>query len=132
MNLQEIFNLAWEHFVIKKNPPAASENTCYYAMPDGRKCAIGLAIPDGHAAQRSRGMLFSDLLREFPLLFDIDLDLLPYSDSCGDINPLDYFQSALHDDLITNEEWSKDINMEDEYRKVAKLFRLTVPASKNS
>ncbi len=43
---------------------------CVYLTKDGRKCAVGLFIPDGHNGQRHIGTV-SGLLFRFPDLSDV-------------------------------------------------------------
>lgn len=116
ITLQRIFDLAWQKFVVEKAPPARGPNTngfCQYLTPDGRKCAVGLALPDGHPAQKSGDSLYT-LIHEYPELFDI-------SENGGGI------QSALHDDLSNRYgEWVVE-DLESRYRGVAGQYGLTVP-----
>lgn len=46
MTLQEAFDKVWEHFVVEGKPPAMHDWECRYRMSDGRRCAIGVLIPD--------------------------------------------------------------------------------------
>lgn len=47
MDKQAIFNTVWNHFIAEGNPPSISaEGRCRYRTEDGKKCAIGILIPD--------------------------------------------------------------------------------------
>lgn len=43
---QEIFDKAWDHFITNKSPRAIEAGSCCYRTPEGKKCAIGIFIPD--------------------------------------------------------------------------------------
>lgn len=124
ITLQKIFDLAWQKFIVEGGEPAADTNgRCLYLTEDGRKCAVGLALPDGHPTQGSGGT-FSVLVRAYPGLFSLDV-LGLVSDGDGE---LDRFQARLHDSLQEKGKWVQDV--EDRarcYRVVAKEFGLTVP-----
>lgn len=73
---------------------------CRYLTADGRKCAVGLFIPDGHEAQGYQGAA-EDLLARFE-----DLHSYMPLDGRRDKNnpydsPLQKFQAA-HDDLSSS------------------------------
>lgn len=70
--------------------------SCQYLTDDGRKCAIGLFIPDGHDAQRINNDV-SGLLMDYPGL----RKHMPFQDTYL----LDVFQLA-HDQM--NDEESAD------------------------
>ena len=58
---------------VKKNfkGQAMDENgDCFYLMEDGRKCAVGLFIPDGHESQAYKGTSL-ELLLKYKDLIDI-------------------------------------------------------------
>jgi hypothetical protein len=127
ITLQRIFDLAWQAFVVEKRPPAQQlirgclstgdpDNwTCKYLTSDARKCAIGLALPDGHRAQKLT-VRAAILLHEHSELFAPGIRTM-------DINGL---QARLHDDLAVNGAW-RAIKLEDEYRSVAACYGLTIP-----
>lgn len=127
--LQHIFNLAWQKFIVEKAPPAVEKDlggnyVCAYLTEKGRKCVIGLAIPDGHAAQMHSGP-FWEIYEMYPELFDITQEQVDLS--------LVGFQFALHDDLINREtgNWAIDpFEMERRYAAVAALYNLTIPEIK--
>lgn len=117
ITLQQIFNLAWEHFIIRQEEPGVEGEICMYLTSDGRKCAIGLALPDGHDATKSR-MTFPGLVRTWPELFDV-----PNHDHL-----LWRFQMLLHDALVVNGKWNLSLDERaSRYREVAKEYGLTVP-----
>lgn len=129
ISLQDIFNAAWNAFIIKKEPPGVTKNTfysysCKYLTPDGRKCAVGLCLPDGHISQNSE-LAFDNLVHIYPELFtdevrSIDDDLL--------VN----FQTMLHDYLIDKKtgEWKNSLEERQKiYLDTAKKYKLTIPTS---
>lgn len=47
MNLQDVFNAAWNHAVVKRMPKAAGKDgNCYYRTHNGNACLIGVSIKD--------------------------------------------------------------------------------------
>lgn len=50
ISIQQIFNNAWEHFVVQRQSPSIDTEIawrrCLYRGPNGTKCAIGVSIPD--------------------------------------------------------------------------------------
>lgn len=47
LTLQQVFSKAYQTFVLKEGRPALTSTVgCSYRTKDGRKCIIGLAIPD--------------------------------------------------------------------------------------
>lgn len=130
ITLQKIFDLAWDHFIVNRSSPALNYDDrseaiigCSYLDRDGNKCAIGLALPEGHPAQQAN-MYFVGLVREYPELFDAGL--------IGHMDSLKEFQSSLHDDHVDYSRggWSSTPKqMEEAYRRVAERYGLTVPNS---
>ena len=43
---QQVFDKVWNYFVVEKHEPATNCGDCYYRTEEGRKCAIGIFIPD--------------------------------------------------------------------------------------
>lgn len=121
ITLQRIFDLAWEHFIVGDGEPAwnREKHRCQYLTDDGRKCAVGLALPDGHSSQDAH-MGFQSLYLEYPELFDESVHVARYY--------LDEFQRHLHDQLIEGGEWrySKEDRRQG-YLQVARDFGLNVP-----
>lgn len=146
---QDIFNAAWQAFVVEKKPPAQEsyfhernhglEYRCRYKTegPEPKRCAIGLTIPEGHPYENLK-MAFGDLLLhdfecrklvdpEEPAIFDKELVDTAVEDrhfqwKCDD------FQSLLHDGLVYQGEWNvSPETIELTYRSVAKQFNLTIP-----
>jgi hypothetical protein len=117
ITLQRIFNLAWQAFVVEKRRPARDhEGCCSYLTDDGRKCAVGLALPDGHEAQRS-GSGFNTLTKRYPELFDVP----SHADT-------DNFQRKLHDGISSIDgAWIDPEGIEIAYRRVAAEYGLTIP-----
>lgn len=124
ITLQQIFNAAWQAFIVENKPPAYNirNGACCYLTEDGRKCAVGLVLPDGHEAQRY-GCAFNGLVNVHPTLFDTNIRRM-------DMQDLNNFQCELHDGLICDEtgEWNKTLEERKEwYRGVAAKYNLTVP-----
>lgn len=126
ISLQDIFNAAWQAFIVENRPPAtevvAGRTSCRYLTEEGRKCAVGLCIPDGHEAQGVEAE-FSRVVREYPELWDTALLDMPHSQ-------LDRFQRWLHDDYTEPhvEGWSMSLDERREaYRYVASMYDLTIP-----
>lgn len=53
MRKQKAFNIAWNHFIVDKNPASyvigdkgKFDISCRYRGPNGARCALGLFIPD--------------------------------------------------------------------------------------
>jgi hypothetical protein len=123
ITLQDIFNAAWQAFIVEDRKPAFENLSCRYLTDDGRRCAVGLCIPDGHPAQLL-AMSFDQLALDYPELFDVP-------DDCD----LDTFQNALHDELIVYEsgEWFlSKAEREQAYRLIAAQYNLTVPQTPES
>lgn len=121
ITLQKIFDLAWEHFIVGDGQPAFDGNSgCSYKTKDGRKCAVGLALPTYEEYEGS----FGALVDTCPRLFDQSVIQIPYHE-------LNEFQMGLHDRLIDScsGEWncSKEAR-KDSYLRVADRFGLTVPS----
>ena len=123
ITLQQIFDAAWQTFIVEHQPPATGPDTrdlCQYLTSDGRKCAIGLVLPDGHPSQRyEQG--FGSLVECYPELFD---------KSVTELSPaqLAFFQRSLHDHLQFFGIWQLSANeREAKYREIAAHFDLTIP-----
>ena len=140
---QDIFNAAWDHFVVNNNPPSVMLHShpvgkycykCCYLTDDGRKCAVGLCLPDGHKAQHSTTH-FGVLIKCYPELFKTELqNLITYtSATLAEDERCRTFQKQLHDDLVDLEtgNWIVDYDTQAKrkahYEKVAKDFNLTIP-----
>jgi hypothetical protein len=131
---QMIFNAAWQRFIIEEAPPAVrqrlpyesnaySNYLCSYLTENGRKCAVGLCLPDGHIIQQSNKSLPYLCVGEFHKLFNL---------SSGEQNTL---QSSLHDDLIHKGtgQWLDPLEVRKEkYINIAKFFNLTIPESQTN
>ena len=132
---QMIFDAAWQAFIIEGKPPAQEQVNelqtdwaCRYRTRDGRKCAIGLCIPDGHSYQTSNisltGLIGEDWHAETPL-FDEEFfrnDELRES-----------IQGYLHDRNAKNGAWLySPERLEEIYRNFAKDFKLTIPGEESN
>lgn len=135
ITLQHIFNLAWDHFVVNDGPPGivrrgmpgseATYRCCYLNPETGAKCAVGLALPDGHPAQQSP-LDFASVVNEYPDLFDESVHAMLGGNLAN-------FQYMLHDSMLDmrNPGWVGDCNTQEaraaQYRKVAHIYNLTIP-----
>ena len=128
ISLQKIFNLAWEHFIVRDEPPAVYNGACMYLTRDGRKCAVGLALPDGHPSQKFE-CSFAHLVEGHPELFDESVKRMT---RLRTRLRLDEFQRRLHDSMSDrvsdNAGWCYTLDeRKEEYLAVAKDYGLTVP-----
>jgi hypothetical protein len=137
ITLQDIFDKAWQAFIIEDKPPAVEFDSdkgkycCRYLTPDGKKCAIGLSLPDHHEAQDSIGN-FGAVIIEYQELFDTALVSKVAKE--GYLR-LANFQGRLHDDLINKQtgEWRYDLEeRKQRYIAVAKEYDLIIPKDRLS
>ncbi len=129
ITLQSIFDKAWQAFVIEKKNPAFRDGRCWYLTPCGRRCAIGLSLPDDVAEKlKSKEMSFGQVVREndFCELFDQDV--------VGRFrSSLDDFQAMLHDDLVDafTDGWNRPVeHLRYHYIEAARRYNLTIPKDK--
>lgn len=123
ISLQDIFDAAWQAFIVEGRPPAHDGYSCQYLTFDGRRCAVGLVLPDKPSPDELDGD-FSSIVSEFPEWFDEEIQELNNTDP----NQLNRFQQDLHDSLIANEDWTHPVNVRrDWYLKVAKSYNLKLP-----
>ena len=122
ITLQDIFSAAWQAFVVEKKPPAmefrGERFKCRYITNGGRRCAVGLCIPDGHIGMQNDGPV-SMLIEDHPDLFDIQSRV-----------EADKLQALLHDSLcdeVTGEWAFSHKEIEGSYYHAAAEFNLTVP-----
>lgn len=127
ITFQDIFNAAWQAFIVENNPPAVdAEGMCQYRTEDGRKCAVGLCIPDGHRLVSGACFgAFADLVAMDAIstdpLFSADIHETPRQ-------VLDCFQYELHDGLQYKGEWRTGVEARKEaYITAAKHYGLKVP-----
>lgn len=151
-HLQNIFNKAYQHFVIDQNPPAAevigggTAMCSYFDERTNRKCAIGLSFDNETCELFNNGGSFGDIVlevepekelqkhtrmfeeikQEIQSIFNLDeekdIDLIQ--------TYLDDFQSELHDDLISGNtgDWVSHNTLKNSYIQVAEKYNLTVPS----
>ena len=120
ITLQQIFNAAWQAFIVERRPPAINrDGYCKYLTEEGRKCAVGLCLPDGHPSQQMIGLL-SDAVHLYPELFSDSVVVCQYS-------WLDEFQAQLQDHLQILGKWPAPEIMESRYRQVAADYKLSIP-----
>jgi hypothetical protein len=78
MTLQELFDNAWNAFVVNKQPQAFLDETkdvCAYHSPDGLKCAIGVSIPDEVYHPDMEGHRIAHNIDQFPELHELFLGI---------------------------------------------------------
>lgn len=128
ISLQDIFNAAWQAFIIEKKPPAVHVSIsgimgrCSYLTQDGHRCAVGLCLPDD-IANKCRSMYFNGVVREYPDLFCSEIILMYDAD-------LIKFQRSLHDSHVNEKtgEWTLSPDeLKAQYIKVAHNFKLNIP-----
>lgn len=131
-SLQRIFDAAWQTFIVEDGPPALDlqgygEFRCRYLTKEGKKCAVGLVIPDGHPAQQA-GDDFNQLVESYPELFP---DLVGKTDpSLTSFVDLSEFQMMIHDNLTDRSKgrWKfSNAKRREFYIRCAEQFGLTVP-----
>lgn len=138
ISLQLIFDAAWQKFIIEGASPAitrdhdSDEYTCTYFNPTTHgKCAIGLVLPEEHEAQKSSSN-FRTLVREYPELFNEQIQTLASSDNDHDWETLNAFQAGLHDDWVdlNTGEWNTLLDGRKQgYIDLAKEYDLTIPGT---
>lgn len=132
---QDIFSAAWQAFIVEGKPPAQETNEygewgCKYLTKDGRKCAVGLCIPDGHPYQKSTmsfiGLMNIEMLAEkkgeetAELLFDEEFH--------RDSRLRETIQGYLHDIYVAEGNWLlSPERLKQIYRDFAKDHHLTIP-----
>lgn len=136
LSLQDIFNAAWQRFVVEENFAAVNDFTsCVYLNEDGDMCAVGCALPqelldklitDGNNTNTS----FPQLVFGYKEYFQDDvIELAKKYDSAVT------FQSRLHDNLLEvlgKSDYNSRIMIEGTYRVIANRFGLTVPEETSS
>lgn len=129
ITLQDIFNAAWQAFIVEDRPPAAnSDGVCSYRTKDGRKCAIGLCIPEnsrllkrGMSAGSFAELVAQDRFSDSDPVFSADVHTMPDM-------VLDSFQAELHDTLQLWGRWSMGVEERKQwYIQTAKHYGLKVP-----
>jgi hypothetical protein len=124
---QEIFNKVWNHFVTEGKPLSVYLATsghleCCYRQetPEGTlKCAVGLLLPDELYDPEFEGGNVCSLLRNAKAIGET-LTL-----AVNEPDGVDFLTSlqCAHD----NTALSKGVSIEDELRKVASFYALTIP-----
>lgn len=126
ITLQRVFDLAWHRFIVLVGQPAVEFSdsmgryACRYVCADGRKCAIGLALPEGHDMQRTN-QTADALVRVHPELWDL---------SQKEINAFGRIQAELHDNMVDKDtgEWAVPLfERRAVYEKIALEFDLRIP-----
>lgn len=127
ITMQDIFNAAWQAFIVEDRPPAVdAQGMCQYRTEDGRKCAVGLCIPDGHRLVSGISFgSFGDIVALDAIcsdpLFGSDIHDTPRQ-------VLECFQQELHDQIQTGGVWLFDVEERKElYVETARRYGLQVP-----
>jgi hypothetical protein len=63
---QEILDKVVEHFRAQGGPAVTKRHTCAYRAEDGKKCAVGVLIPDSFYTPAMEGRTAQTLARIFP------------------------------------------------------------------
>jgi hypothetical protein len=127
ITLQDIFNAAWQRYIIEKRGPACAEikgvgRFCVYQTTTGEKCPVGWALPAGHPALSSHEAL-PRLRHRFPELFAQEIHDM-------DADRLDTFQALLHDkqaDVKTGCWIKGNAWLAGSFTKTAKEYGLKIP-----
>lgn len=136
LSLQDIFNAAWQRFVVEEEDGAANDmSSCVYRSEDGNMCAIGCALPQELldkliAYGNNTNTSFPKLVLRYKEYFQDDVIKLAER-----YTPLVIFQSRLHDNLLNilgNSDYTSRIMIEGTYRVIANRFGLTVPEETSS
>lgn len=90
-----------------KGKAVNKDNICSYLTKNGKKCAVGLFIPDGHEGQKFKGGIYDLLVYHPDLQYHMPMDK-------HNLNSLQYIHdkgdnSYIDEDLRTDEEILSDI-----------------------
>lgn len=124
ITLQEIFNNAWEHFIVKGSPPSVEfvggVRMCKYRGVNNNCCAIGLSLPDAIVIE---GKAAGYISINFPQFFESGISNVELS----------RMQRRLHDLLVNKDGvWGCDAEeMKKKYIEVARDYNLTIPGEEN-
>jgi hypothetical protein len=118
MNLQDVFNNAWNHAVVKRMPMAAYNDTCLYRTPDGQNaCLIGVSIKDSELeVTEVKRNDYADLVAK----------ALRWERYRGSYVPYLHLQFC-HDDFIGHPYHQYHHKIESVLREFAKRYELKVP-----
>lgn len=133
VTVQEVFNAAWQAFVVEGRPFAVSPDKnddgvypCLYRGPNGTKCAIGLIIPDEEYDSSFENERANKVLER--LGYDFEPLFVRYSRIDADA-----VQLELHDNPARIHEFDQDREqLRSYYRGVAAKWGLTVPSTIHS
>ena len=76
MTDREAFYTVWEHLQNQEGRSYSDRGGCLYRDDHGRKCAVGILIPDSEYNPEFEGMPTDVVLRTCPSLQNLDRDLL--------------------------------------------------------
>ena len=124
---QNVFNAAWQAFIVERKRPSIDGSRCVYLNNDGDKCAVGLCIPDGHEAQRFTGSV-SRLWAKYTNLFEDHVNQPVDGTFSDDLWVLTQAQLQLHDSCIEDGEWKySPEKMRQTYIDFAQTYKLDIP-----
>lgn len=115
MNKQDAFNKVWDWAVVKKNPKAGSDISCYYRGPNNTKCFVGVLIPDSMYSPDMEGVSAGDMIKKYPGL----LEYLSINTD-KDLSFLDELQNV-HDSYPPNR-WEEELSL------LARVHGIFVPS----
>ncbi len=75
-NNQRALNIVWQHFVVKRSKQSILDDHWVYRGPYGRKCAIGLLIPDEDYDADMEGFVVDEILEEWSDLQLVTKDVM--------------------------------------------------------
>ena len=67
MTNQEALNKVWDYFVVQGNPPSYDGSSCFYRL-NGKRCAVGVLIPDEEYAPDMEDIVAPDMIQVVPSL----------------------------------------------------------------
>ena len=98
LTLQEVFNAVWER--AKDKTKAVTDNRwadCLYRAKDGRKCFIGVLIPDAEYDPTMEGDGIIQIKSKLPCLQGLDVDRLNDLQIIHDAHPVEAWEEKLRD-----------------------------------
>lgn len=119
---QELFNAAWQHFIVEQNPLSLSggnTSRCMHRGKDGAKCVIGLVISDDEYHRDLEDHSVYDLIDMGYLVPQGGIDAAFYEEA----------QQWLHDNFASMQERT-DLrgHMRDSYVAFTHEYGLEIPS----
>lgn len=85
MDNQTLFDNAWKHFIDGKAEPAFRDHCCWFRMQDGRRCAIGISIPDAEYRSVIEHLPMGKVMEMVPVLSGSPYQFLLDLQDCHDV-----------------------------------------------